>query len=249
MFGSLFSTKSSVRRRLASGDQLEVTTQIGVVRVDVRISPRARRLALRIHPSDDTPEIVVPTRAARAQVEDFLIANAGWLAERLKAQPPRVAFAPGAVIPFRGEPTTLEHARPTGSGVRREGDRILVAGDAGLFDRKIRRWLAAEALGTIAPIRDRMAESLGRPGGRIRITDPKSRWGSCSADGQMTFSWRLILTPPSVLTYVVAHECAHLIELNHSVRFWRVLENLCPNSIGDRDWLKRNGAKLLRYGM
>ncbi len=249
MFGQLFSTRSSVRRRLASGDQLEVATHIGVVRVDVRISPRARRLALRIHPSDDTPEVVVPTRAARAQVEDFLTANAGWLAERLAAQPPKVAFAPGSVIPFRGNPTTLEHASLTGSGVRREGDRILVAGDAGLFDRKIRRWLAAEALGTIAPERDRFAASLDRVAGRIRITDPKSRWGSCSADGTMTFSWRLILAPPAVLTYVVAHECAHLIELNHSVRFWRVVDRLCPSSLGERDWLKRNGAKLLRYGV
>ncbi|HEY8013860.1 MAG TPA: M48 family metallopeptidase, partial [Dongiaceae bacterium] len=83
---------------------------------------------------------------------------------------------------------------------------------------------------------------------RIGVRDPRSRWGSCSPDGVLNFSWRLILAPRFVMDYVVAHEVAHLRELNHGPRFWRLAETLCPDMDRARDWLAIYGPGLHRYG-
>ena len=82
----------------------------------------------------------------------------------------------------------------------------------------------------------------------IAIRDTKSRWGSCSSTGTLSFSWRLIMAPPLVLDYLAAHEVAHLKELNHSNRFWTLLHELCPATDEAERWLKRHGAELHRYG-
>ena len=94
---------------------------------------------------------------------------------------------------------------------------------------------------------DRHAAGLGRSAGRIRLADPRARWGSCTASGDLMFSWRLIMAPVDVLDYVVAHEVAHLAELNHSPRFWAVVRRLCPGYEPARDWLRRHGAELHRH--
>ena len=83
---------------------------------------------------------------------------------------------------------------------------------------------------------------------RLAIRDPATRWGSCSAAGGLSFSWRLILAPPAVLDYVVAHEIAHLRELNHSARFWSLVDGLVGAHKAERAWLRQNGAELRRYG-
>jgi predicted metal-dependent hydrolase len=80
------------------------------------------------------------------------------------------------------------------------------------------------------------------------VRDPKGRWGSCSHRGRLSFSWRLILAPEWVLDYVIAHEVAHLVEMNHGPRFWRLVERLYPDSLRPREWLRRNGTRLHRYG-
>jgi predicted metal-dependent hydrolase len=93
-----------------------------------------------------------------------------------------------------------------------------------------------------------LAAKVNRRINRITVRDTKSRWGSCSATANLSFSWRLILAPKSVFHYVVAHEVAHLVEMNHGPRFWRLVDQLAPNSERQRIWLKRNRTRLLRYG-
>jgi predicted metal-dependent hydrolase len=92
------------------------------------------------------------------------------------------------------------------------------------------------------------AGRLGRPLGRVSVRDTRSRWGSCSAGGNLSFSWRLILAPEHVLDYVVAHEAAHLVHMNHGARFWGTVASLGVDVAGGRAWLRRNGEALLRYG-
>jgi predicted metal-dependent hydrolase len=83
---------------------------------------------------------------------------------------------------------------------------------------------------------------------RVGVRDPKSRWGSCSSTGALSFSWRLVFAPEAVVDYVVAHEVAHLVEMNHSPRFWRVVASLVADSQTPRAWLKRHRLELMSYG-
>ncbi|MFC6049880.1 M48 family metallopeptidase, partial [Methylobacterium hispanicum] len=114
--------------------------------------------------------------------------------------------------------------------------------------RRAREFLQAEALRDLKLSITHHTERLGQGPARITLRDTRSRWGSCTARGELNFSWRLILAPPLVLDYLVAHEMAHLREMNHSDRFWRLVGELCPNVDAAEAWLKRHGAGLHRYG-
>jgi hypothetical protein len=92
------------------------------------------------------------------------------------------------------------------------------------------------------------AQEIGRPITRVGVRDTKSRWGSCSAKGALSFSWRLVLAPEPVVDYVVAHEVAHLAEMNHGPRFWRLVRTLTPDCATQRAWLKRHRSGLFAYG-
>ena len=93
-----------------------------------------------------------------------------------------------------------------------------------------------------------LAARLGKSVTRVGVRDPKSRWGSCSSTGGLSFSWRLVFAPEDVMDYVVAHEVSHLVHMNHGKRFWRLVERLCPGAERHRLWLNRNRAQLLRIG-
>jgi predicted metal-dependent hydrolase len=84
---------------------------------------------------------------------------------------------------------------------------------------------------------------------RVAVRDQSSRWGSCSTTGVLSFSWRLILAPSAVLNYLAAHEVAHLVEMNHSPRFWRLVQRLCPDHERAKIWLDVHGTDLHRYGL
>ena len=125
---------------------------------------------------------------------------------------------------------------------------INVAGDAPHVSRRVTDWLKKEARSEINARANAAAEALDKRILKIQIRDTRSRWGSCSEDARLSFSWRLMMAPENVLTYVVAHEVAHLVELNHSDRFWRLVDQLCPGNEPAKYWLKRHGASLHRFG-
>ncbi len=194
----------------------------------VRESARARRITLRIDAAAEAIELVLPKRVSLAAGLRFLDSRRDWVAANLAEMPERVVFADGAIVPVLGVPHRIRHL-----GERRPGIRIhLIA-------------LARQELSRRARA---LAARIDRRVTRISVRDTRSRWGSCSADGALAFSWRLILAPEAVLDYVVAHEVAHLAEMNHGPRFWRLVETLAPAAAGQRAWLSRNRARLLRYG-
>jgi len=94
-----------------------------------------------------------------------------------------------------------------------------------------------------------IAQALGAKVKRLSIRDQSSRWGSCTSAGSLSFSWRLILAPPYVLDYLAAHEVAHLVEMNHSARFWRVVGKVCGHVERAKTWLDTHGNDLHRYGV
>jgi len=214
----------------------------------VRVNRRARRISLKVDPAYDRAVLVLPSPRALHDGLRFAESRSPWLRAELAKLAPRVAFADGAVLPYRGAPHAVRHRPGARGAVWCEDGEIRVAGRLEHLSRRVGDWLKAEARLALSDRAIDFAGRIERRIGRIGVRDPKSRWGSCAPDGSLSFSWRLVLAPPSVLDYVVAHEVAHLVEANHGPGFWALVANLHPNHMADRRWLKRHGATLHRYG-
>lgn len=208
---------------------------------------RARRLTLRIDAGGQGLRVTVPPGLGSGEVDKFLHRHQGWLEQRLAKVPERPQVRPGIKIPFRGTPHTIVHE---------PGRRGTVSVDRGgrSLPRRPRRAAALAAPSRRFPqargqARDRGAG--GRPYGRRRQEgqgDPLPRYheplGSCTSDGTLSFSWRIMMAPPPVINYLVAHEVAHLKEMNHGPDFWKLCHELCPDTERCKAWLKRNGGAL-----
>lgn len=221
------------------------------IAVRVRVSPRARRLALKVDAQGESVELVLPRRVSLKEGLAFLQANQAWVMSRLAVLPPRIAFADGAEVPVMGVPHRIRHIRDgeRGRGAAWiEGGELCVAGEEIHLPRRVRDHLKELARRELTRRSRQLAASIGRQVKRVTVRDTKSRWGSCSASGNLAFSWRLVLAPEAVLHYLVAHEVAHLVEMNHSPRFWALVETLAPDARHQRGWLRRNRARLLRFG-
>ncbi|MCR9070811.1 MAG: M48 family metallopeptidase [Alphaproteobacteria bacterium] len=221
--------------------------------VPVRRSGRARRMLLRVDPARGGPELVLPAGARIEAAESFATRNIGWLRARLAHLPARTAFVHGAVVPILGRDHVIRHRPDQRGGVWRVEDpdgsvELHVSGADEHLGRRVTDYLRSEARRIVAPRAKLHASALDRRIGRVTVRDTATRWGSCSSRGDLSFSWRLILAPEDVLDYVVAHEAAHLVEMNHSERFWALVERLMPDYRRPRAWLKRHGSRLHAYG-
>ena len=212
-------------------------------------SARARRVSLRVDAAARRIVLTVPMRMSRAVAVEFAYRQAGWIAARLKRLPARQPFVDGAELPLFGLPHVVRH-RPEARGtVWLEGTEIHVAGRPEYLARRLRDWLIAEMRRRLPPLVLAKASRVQRPVKRITLRDNRSRWGSCGPDGSLTFSWRLIFAPDVVVDYLVAHEVAHLVHLNHGPRFWALARELCEGSMDEAHaWLKQNSQTLLQYG-
>lgn len=242
-----------LRRAAPEPATIEVRHASDSFSVTLRRRPGTRRLKLQVSSATGEVRLTAPTDASLSSVRRFAEAQAGWIAARLARVPERVGFGPGATVPLRDVLHRIEH-RPGSRGATRAalddagGPVLLVSGAPEAVPGRVRRFLAAEAGRDLREAVARHSAALGIPARRMAIRDTTSRWGSCSSSGTLSFSWRLVMAPPSVLDYLAAHEVAHLKELNHSHRFWTLLRDLCPATDEAERWLKRNGTGLHRYG-
>jgi predicted metal-dependent hydrolase len=235
-------------KRPTAGPRPLVVAGLPPAALELRESPRARRLTLRVDPGRDVIQVVVPAGVGEAEAARFVLRNADWVRSRLAAMPPHLPFAAGAVVPVLGIDHVIRHDPAHRGGARRQDGEIRIGGDADFLARRVRDPLAAEARLELADRARRKAALIGGKVAAVTVRDTHSRWGSCASNGRLSFSWRLILTPEPVLDYVVAHEVAHLREMNHSHRFWALVAKLTPDVEVPRRWLRENGARLLRYG-
>jgi predicted metal-dependent hydrolase len=213
----------------------------------VRRSARARRVRVNVHPHTGV-EVVLPAsapeRAAAAAMRElrpWIERQLGHARELLALADRRSLAARAGTVPYLD--TSLELVPQAGrTRVHRSGERLLVpAGDARpALERFYRRAARAE----IAPRLDRATALTGSAYSDLSIRAQRTRWASCSAARRMSFNWRLLLAPERVLDYVVWHEVCHLEILDHSPRFWALLERRWPGYREDRDWLSRHGATL-----
>jgi len=238
-----------MRRASSSVELLEAPITLPIP-LELRRSPRARRISLRVDLAHNRIVLVAPSSISRARALDFLVRNAGWLEARLGEMPVRQPFVDGATIPVMGIPHRIEANAATLRGrVERNEQIITVPGAPEHLPRRLADYLKAEARHEISLRARAKAETLGAAVKSITLRDTSSRWGSCNSAGRLSFSWRLIFAPESVLDYVVAHEVAHLREMNHGPRFWKLCAHLTTaDSAAARAWLRRHGSELHRYG-
>lgn len=216
--------------------------------VRIRVNRRARRIGLRIDPIAGEPVLTLPRPSDLQRGLAFLEQQRDWLARQMAALPPGRPFVDGAEIPYRGQPHRLRHVPALTGRPRIVNGEILVGGAAEHMARRTREGLSREARDFIAPHAHVLAQRIGQRVTGISIRDQRTRWGSCSASGRLNFSWRLVLAPPAVLDYVVAHEVAHLAHHDHGPSFWALVERLQPDFAAHRGWLREHGAALQRVG-
>jgi len=219
--------------------------------VKVKKSPRARRLALRLDSKERIFNLVIPKGMTFREALAFAESYDSWMLEKLRALPRPINFRHGSVIPVLGRNRVIEvhYDRDlTSTSISLKSNKIVVQTNQRNPELRIRRFfrdLAAETLGVIA---SEKAARINREVLRLDIRDTKSRWGSCSEDGRMTLCWRLIFAPYEAYDYVVAHEVAHLVHMDHSNEFWALCRALSDDFIEGQYWMRNHGHELMRYG-
>jgi hypothetical protein len=234
---------------LAEAQRQAIALDLGAP-LAIRVNPRARRLLLRVDSVARRVELVLPRGVPPRHGVDFLARHRGWIAARLEALPPPVPFVEGAVVPLFGVPHQIRRERDAAApSVAIVDNEIRVRGEAAHVGRRVRDHLVALARRELARRARLCAAKIDKTVLRVGVRDTKSRWGSCSSKGSLSFSWRLVLMPEAVVDYVVAHEVAHLVEMNHGPRFWRLVQSLLPfDMMPQRRWLKQHRNRLMAYG-
>jgi predicted metal-dependent hydrolase len=241
-------------RRPTEPRTLAVKIGSAIYAVQLRRHRRARRYTLRIHPSARQAILTMPPRGTLADAKDFAQRHGAWIAARLGGLPKAAPFSPGTSLPLRNVPHKIVHRSGERGTVwtetRESGEKIIcVAGNPPHIERRVLDFLKREARRELTKASNEYADMLGVTVKRISIRDQSSRWGSCTSAGLLSFSWRQILAPPYVLDYLAAHEVAHLVEMNHSPRFWKVVARICPQTERAKKWLDSHGNDLHRYGV
>jgi len=214
----------------------------------VKRSAQARRMRLAVDPRDGTVRLTLPRRAALAPALKWAESQRVWIETALAALPHPTPWGNGATFPFDGTTLTLEWLAGPRT-VRREGDRLVVGGPPELAPGRALRWLRAEAARRLEAETRALATQAGIEVGKVRIGDPRTRWGSCSSSGDIAYSWRLILAPPAVREATVAHELAHRIHMHHGPEFHEEVARLLGRDPKpERAWLKAHGAALHGIG-
>ena len=237
--------------RYVPGDTLEVDGH----RVRLKVDGRARRISLRLDAA--RREVVATAPSSRRLKEAALFASqrAAWIGSAVARLPSIVSVEPGAVIEVLGRTCRLERApgRVSPGIVEGEELRLIAAGEGAAYTRAVVRALKREAIEALTERSEFHARALDQPVPRVGVMDARSRWGSCTPArpgraASVRYSWRLVLAPYSVMDYVAAHECAHLLHADHSVRFWAVVKARVADVKAARAWLRANGPRLHALG-
>jgi predicted metal-dependent hydrolase len=214
----------------------------------IRQHERATRITLRIEPGGRALKMTIPHGLAAREVNAFLDRHQGWLLTKLAKFSLETRLEAGGEILLRGVRHRIEHTgslRGLTEAIEIEGRPVLrLSGMPEHGGRRIATFMKKEARADLERL---VAVHAGRIGARvasISMKDTRSRWGSCSSEGNLSFSWRIVMAPPMVVDYLAAHEVAHLKEMNHGPQFWALCKKLCPQMEEAKIWLKRHGTQL-----
>ena len=219
------------------------------VPIDIRPMRNARRLRLRFDEASGVLKLTCPWRTSRKSALAWAIDQREWIDKQLANSEPGEPFAPGAVIPIEGNDVRICWTAGGARTPQLSGSKLICGGPEAGLARRIERYVKRLALDTMSKEVAEFAQAAGASARKVSIGDAGSRWGSCSSQGRIRLSWRLILAPPAVRRYVVAHEVAHLVHLNHG-RDFKALEArlLGPGVAEAKAMLRRVGPRLRRVG-
>ena len=213
-----------------------------------RRNPRARRAQLRVDAARRRVSLTLPPGFRQSQAEAFLQRHSGWLAAQMAALPPARPFRDGTELALRGEFLRIRHDPVLRGSVQVLDGEMLVGGAPEFVSRRLNDWLRAQARADLSRTAMDLAANIDLRPRRVAVRELHSRWGSCAPNGNLSFAWRLILAPPEVLTYVAAHEVAHLRHANHGPAFWALVREMMPAADAARRWLRERGPSLFAYG-
>jgi predicted metal-dependent hydrolase len=242
--------KKPLRVRSKPLETVKRTLEVGnrALPLTIKENSRATRITLRIEPGGRALNLTVPAGLRKTEIEEFLERHQGWLLTKLSKFSTDNPIRPGGSVPIRGVQHRIDHTG-TLRGLTEIAvvDGVPVVRVSGLEDhlgRRIATFLKKEARRDMELLAFRHAASIRKPVASVTLKDTRSRWGSCSWDGNLSFSWRIVMAPPLVIDYLAAHEVAHLKEMNHGPKFWALCHQLCPRMEEARKWLKQNGSQL-----
>jgi len=213
------------------------------------VNPRAKRLSLRVDQKAGVIRLTVPKWTMQRTIDRFLSKQADWIKDKQKHLLPKINITDGAVIPFTGTDHVIriqKHTKRT-TDIEITDSSILITTSRDDPSSNLKRWIIEYAREIITPLANEKASQINKTISKIDLRDPSSRWGSCSTDKRLMFSWRVIMAPPYVLDYLVAHEVAHLKHMDHSQKFWDTCYDLCDRPDEGRAWLKNHGNDLMRW--
>jgi predicted metal-dependent hydrolase len=211
----------------------------------LRRSAQAKRISLRISQLDGRVTLTMPKRLAEREALDFARSKEAWIRKHLEARGGDVVVGLGSEVPLGGR--LYRVSAGTGRRVQITPDGIFVPGPPESAGKRLGAHLREIARDRLAGSSDDYAALLGRSYSRLTLRDTRSRWGSCTSDGGLMYSWRLVMAPPEVLDYVAAHEVAHLAQMNHSPAFWAEVTRIYGDYTAPRGWLRSHGSTLHRY--
>jgi len=219
--------------------------------IKIKHSKRAKRVALRLDPIKRVFHLVVPSGMSMRRAQAFAEGQESWMQQKLAALAPKVSFEDGVIIPILGARTEIKvHYEPhlKVTKIILEDGVLHVRTNKDDPSARIVRFLKSLVKDELEILSSEKAAQIGKKISSVSVRDTKSRWGSCSADGNLSYSWRLVFASPEAFDYVVAHEVAHLKHLNHSEKFWDLCCELSENFVEGKYWMDTHGSELMRYG-
>ena len=220
--------------------------------LQLKISKRARRMALRLDSRNHIVNLVVPARFSMKKAETFAYEHRLWIREKLAALPAPIPFEESAIIPILGRNRKLAitfHSSHKRTLITLNDDNMSVTTNQEYPQSRIIRFLKNEAQETLTNLVHEKAALIEKSVKSVTLRDTKSRWGSCSPEGRISLSWRLIFAPWEAMDYVVAHEVAHLVHMNHSKDFWHLCAQLSDDYPSGKKWMRQQGHTLMKYGV
>ncbi len=219
--------------------------------VTVKRSKRAKRVALRLDPVERVINLVVPNRMSLKKAYHFAAEHEQWVVDTLSKLAPAIPFTHGTIIPVFGDKVIIdiEHdATRKRTTLKQYDDTLIIKTYQDDPTNRIKAHLRKISQTGLADLASEKAGVIGKDILSVNVRDTKSRWGSCSTDAKISFSWRLIFAPYDAMDYVVAHEVAHLIHMDHSKDFWKLCRSLSSNYVEGKYWMQNHGNELMRYG-
>ena len=212
----------------------------------LRYNAKAKRIILRVDQETGGAIISLPRHASETEAISLVNERIDWIVDKIREFPPKITLTDGQSLTLMGQHITIRHRPDLKMGVQLIGSEMIASGMREHLHRRIVDWLKKYTKEIITPQAHSMASQLECKINRISIRDTKSRWGSCSSQGNLSFCWRLIMTPEWVLNYVIAHEVSHLKHMDHGPEFWQIVGTFGVKPKQARIWLNQHGRVLQR---